>query len=181
MTTLLRSTRSRLLLAGAALALATPLAFAGPASAGIQNQNPVTGTASCNDEGDHEITWTLTNNTNYVVDIDSATLSGVATGSPVFTPNPVPTATAATSEGSLDGDVAGAVVITVETSWLEVEFPMDATSSFTLNLTACPPPETTTTTSTTSTSTTSTTAPTTTTTAPPVAVVAVVASPRFTG
>jgi hypothetical protein len=160
------------------VALATPLALAGPAFAGTSPQNPVTGTTTCNAEGQHAITWSVENTTNYVVTIDSATLSGSATGNPVFTPNPFQPDATTTSEGFLDGDIAGPVVITVEASWLEVEIPMSSTSVFTLNLTACPPPATTTTTST---STTSTTAPSTTTTTTPPAVTPVVVTPRFTG
>ena len=170
MTTLLRTTRSRVVAAGIAAAAVAPLVLTGPAFAGTQSQNPVTGVASCNTAtGLHEITWTLENTTNYVVDIDSSVLSGNATGSPEFTPNPVQPDESATSEGTLPGDISGPVVLTVETSWLEVEFPMDATSSFTLNLTACVQVTTTTT-----------SAPTTTTTAPP-AVDVVVVTPKFTG
>jgi hypothetical protein len=167
---LLRSTRSRLAAAGLAAAAVAPLVLVSPAFAGTENPTPVSGVASCNTAtGLHEITWTVDNNTNYVVDIDSSVLSGNATGSPVFSPNPVQPDESATSEGTLPGDISGPVVLTVETSWLEVEFPMDATSSFTLNLTACVQVTTTTT-----------SAPTTTTTTPP-AVPPVVVSPRFTG
>jgi hypothetical protein len=173
MTSLLRTTTSRIAAAGAAIALATPVVLASPAFAGIQNPTPVTGVSSCNTTtGLHEITWTVGNNTGETVDIDSSTLSGAATGSPVFDPNPIPIGEVATSEGTLPGTVTGAVVLTVETSWVDGEFPMDAVSSFTLNLTACNQ-VTTTTTSTTM-------QPTTTTTAPP-AVVPVVVTPAFTG
>ena len=172
MTTLLRTTRSRVVAAGIAAAAVAPLVLTGPAFAGTQSQNPVTGVASCNTAtGLHEITWTLENTTNYVVDIDSSVLSGNATGSPEFTPNPVQPEESATSVGTLPGNISGPVVLTVETSWLEVEFPMSTSSSFTLNLTPCVQVTTTTT---------STTAPTTTTTTPPV-VVPVTVTPRFTG
>lgn len=172
MTTLLRTTRSRVVAAGIAAAVAAPLVLAAPAFAGVENPTPVSGVASCNTAtGLHEITWTVDNNTGESVDIDSSVLSGNATGSPEFTPNPIPSDASATSEGTLPGDITGPVVLTVETSWVDGEFPMDATSSFTLNLTACVQVTTTTT---------STTAPTTTTTTPP-AVVPVTVTPRFTG
>lgn len=171
MPTLLRSTRSRFAAAGIAAAVAAPLVLTGPAFAGEQMNNPVSGVATCNTAtGLHEITWTLVNNVGETVDIDSSVLSGAATGNPVFTPNPVPADTSATSEGTLPGATAGAVVLTVGTSWVDGEFPMEAISSFTLNLTACVQVTTTTT------STTTTTAPSTTTTAAPVVV-----APRFTG
>ena len=175
MTSLLRSTRGRLAAAGVAAAFAGPLVLAGPAFAGIQNPTPVTGVSSCNTTtGLHEITWTITNNTGEQVDIDSSVLSGQATGNPVFTPNPIPASETSTSEGTLPGDTVGVVVLTVETSWIDGEFPMDSSSSFTLNLTACVQATTTTTT-------TSTTAPSTTTTTTPPAVVPVVVTPAFTG
>jgi hypothetical protein len=174
---LLHATRSRIAAAGIAAAFAAPLVLAGPAYAGEQMDNPVSGVATCNTTtGLHEITWTVTNNVGETVDIDSSVLSGAATGNPVFDPNPIPIDETATSEGTLPGSTVGAVVLTVDTSWVDGEFPMDATSSFTLNLTACVQVTTTTT----STSTTTTTAPTTTTTAPP-AVAVVVATPKFTG
>jgi hypothetical protein len=177
MTTLLRSTRSRLAAAGVAAVVAAPLVLAGPAFAGNQMPNPVTGVATCNTTtGLHEVTWTVENTVGEVVDIDSSVLSGAATGNPDFTPNPIPIDESATAEGTIAGSAVGAVVLTVETSWVDGEFPMDASSSFTLNLTACVQSTTTTT----STSTTTTTAPTTTTTAPP-AVVPVVVTPVFTG
>jgi hypothetical protein len=173
----LHSTRSRLAAAGIAAAFAAPLVLTGPAFAGVQMDNPVTGVATCNTAtGLHDITWTVTNNVGESVDIDTSVLSGAASGNPVFTPNPIPSGESATSVGTLPGNTVGAVVLTVGTSWVDGEFPMDASSSFTLNLTACVQVTTTTT----STSTTTTTAPTTTTTAPP-AVAVVVATPKFTG
>lgn len=173
---LLRSTRTRVLAACAAAAVAAPLVLSAPALAGVQMENPVAGVAVCNTTtGLHEITWTLTNNVGESVDLDSSTLSGAATGSPVFTPNPVPSGGAAVSEGTLPGDTVGTVVLTVGTSWVDGEFPMEAVSTGTINLTACVPATTTTT------STTSTTLATTTTTAPPAAVTPVVVTPRFTG
>jgi len=175
MTTLLRSTRSRLAAAGVAAVVAAPFVLTGPAFAGVQMDNPVSGVASCSTDGTvHEITWTLVNNVGEVVDIDSSTLSGAATGSPEFTPNPVPIDESATSEGTLPGDTVGVVVLTVATSWVDGEFPDNTVSTATLNLTACVPPSTTTTTTTTAPSTT-------TTTTPPPAVDPVVVAPTFTG
>ena len=174
--TLLRSTRSRVLATCAAAAVAAPLVLSAPAFAGVQMENPVTGVASCNTTtGLHEVTWTLTNNVNEIVDIDSSTLSGVATGSPAFTPNPVPSGGVATSEGTLPGDTVGVVILTVGTSWVNGEFPQETVSTGTITLTACVQATTTTT------STTSTTLATTTTTTPPPAVTPVVVAPRFTG
>src|SRR6185436_20971241 len=98
---------------------------------GIQNPTPVSGVSACNTAtGLHEITWTVENNTGEQVDIDSSTLSGAATGNPVFDPNPIPIDESATSEGTLPGTTVGAVVLTVATSWIDGEFPMDTTSSF---------------------------------------------------
>jgi len=99
----------------------------------------------------------------------------VATGSPTFVPNPVPSGGVALAEGTLPGDTVGVVILTVATSWVDGEFPMDTVSTGTITLTACVQPTTTTT------STTSTTLATTTTTAPPAAVTPVVVTPRFTG
>lgn len=173
MTTLLRTTRSRVAAAGVAAAAVAPLVLIGPAFAGVQNPTPVSGVASCNTAtGLHEITWTVTNNTGETVSIDTSVLSGNATGNPAFTPNPIPVDESATSEGTLPGDVAGAVTLTVGTSWVDGEFPMTGGSSFTLNLTACVQVTTTTT---------STTAPSTTTTTTPPAVTPVAVTPRFTG
>jgi hypothetical protein len=168
---LLRSTRSRLAAAGLAAAVAAPLVLAAPAHAGVQMNNPVSGVSSCNTTtGLHEITWTLVNNVGELVDIDGSNLSGAATGSPTFTPNPVPADSSATSEGTLPGDTVGLVILTVNTSWVDGEFPMDAVSTATLELDACVP-----------TTTTTTTAPSTTTTTAPPAVPPVVVAPKFTG
>jgi hypothetical protein len=174
MPTLLRSTRSRLAAAGVAVAIAAPIVLTGPAFAGEQMENPVTGTFTCNTTtGLNEITWTVTNNVGEIVDIDSAELSGVATGPVVLAPNPIPVDGTATAVGGVVGDPTGALTLTVETSWVDGEFPQDATSSFTINLTPCNQVTTTTTS-------TSTTLPTTTTTTPP-AVTPVVVTPVFTG
>lgn len=175
MTTLLRSTRSRLAAAGVAIAIAAPIVLTGPAFAGEQMENPVTGTFTCNTTtGNNEITWTVTNNVGETVDIDSAELSGIATGPVVLTPNPIPIDGTATAVGGLIGDPVGALTLTVATSWVDGEFPQDAISSFTINLTPCNQVTTTTT------STSTTMAPTTTTTTPP-AVTPVVVTPVFTG
>jgi hypothetical protein len=150
--------------------LATPLALAASASpSGAQVPTEITGEADCNEDGTYTLSYEIESFVGVELDIDSAELSGAATGSVTFSPNPIPVG--GTSSGSIDvpGDTDGTVTLTVDYSGPKFDFD----ESFDLDLAGdCEAIVTTTTT----------TLATTTTAAPPAPVAAAVAArPAFTG
>lgn len=149
-----------LIAAGSLAATALVAASALPASA----QAEVTGQGACQPDGSYRITWTVDNMTGSSMNVEGASLEGVAT-QVVFSPNPVPASSSATGTSSVAGTVAGTLGVQVQ-----VVFAGDPPSPATLRGSIdvpgnCPQPVATTTVT-----------PTTAAQQP-----AVVAAPRFTG
>lgn len=122
----------------------------------------LTGIPSCNVDGVHVIAWTITNDFDLPMTIDTATTPfGAATG---YT-SPVTNLGQTSASSTAPGATTGPVTLTVHATWTD-EF--DDTFTGTVNLPA-PCPTTVTTTTTTSTTSSTTTIPpdTTTTTSPP--------------
>jgi hypothetical protein len=165
-------TATRIATAAGAAALA--LAFTVPTASAQVYPVTVTGQATCGTAGPvgrYTLTWTVTNGDGLSLAIDSATESGVFTGTVTITPNPIPASGSGTGSDGPVGNVAGQVMLSV--AWTAggsgtlPGTPGTSTATITLAGDCVIPPV----------STTSTTlAPTTT-----VAAVAVVTAPKFTG
>jgi hypothetical protein len=126
-----------------------------PVSAGGESVLAITGEAACllgAPEATVSIEWNIENLTNDTVVINSAELSGAATGSVTVSPTnllPFETGTATTSMPAPNELVS--VTLTVDYTWINGEFPLDGTVSGTVrfDLECAPAPTTTSTTTTT--------------------------------
>ena len=154
-----------------AVLLFTPLALVTAGPSGAQVPFEITGDADCNDDGTYTLFWEIENFVGIEMDVDSAELSGAATGSVVFSPNPIPVDGVTNGSFEVPGDTAGTVTLTIEVNASK----FSDTGEFDIDLLgdceAIVIPTTTTTTTT--------VAPTTTTTAP--AAQAIALTPAFTG
>jgi hypothetical protein len=135
-------TRLRLIAFVFGVSVLTLVVSAIPAGAG-QAPPELEGAVTCSD-GTYTITWTITvfgvppGEESNLVNIQ---LSGAASGTVVFTPNPVPGPSPVTSQGTttLPGSTSGDVTLTLVSDYL---MPREATATVTLDgaCTAPPPP-----------------------------------------
>ena len=141
MTRFLRSTRPRLAVLAVAVAGAALLldgtAFAGvqmPISLSAVDPDCVSGPTGT---GVHQVQWWLHNQTSAEVSITSAELSGVATGSVTFSPNPVPGSSSSTWLGDVPRETDGTVVLTVALSWFDGELTRSDVLTSAVDLSPC--------------------------------------------
>ncbi len=106
---------------------------ASPSSA--QSDNPLTGQTGCNIiTGNQIVTWTFTNESEAVVDITGAALSGATTGPAVFQPSQLTDAVlTATVTTEFPNSVIGLVTMTVNWEIFDDEIEETSVASVTMN------------------------------------------------
>ena len=126
-----RGVWSRLVAVGAAFAVLVAIAVASAVPVGaVAVDNPTVGVATCASDGTYHITWTLTNTTGAVLQIDNWGSSGIYSfGLDGPTPNPIPPGgTSVVHTIDTPGNSVGTATLTFNLSWTSFGVPMTGSS-----------------------------------------------------